>query len=230
MKKIIISCAASKSKKANSLIDASGKEIIFVANPNSLKDKFGKCLYFKPDDLIPGKNITWRSYLLDYNLNGNNHLYFSKAADLYEPPRFLSIYSELVDSFGRENVFILSAGWGLIRSDFLLPYYNITFSKSKKIDPGFKRKKDDPFLDFNFLIEDLRSQDEIHFLGGDDYTDLFYSLTGNIMNKKTIHYVKENIIKKDGYEYCKYKMKTKDYRVWVYLCATDLIKDNLNQH
>jgi hypothetical protein len=36
----------------------------------------------------------------------------------------------LVEKFGIEKVFILSAGWGLIRADFLTPNYDITFSGS----------------------------------------------------------------------------------------------------
>jgi hypothetical protein len=35
-----------------------------------------------------------------------------------------------VDRFGLENVYVLSASWGLIRADFLTPYYDITFSSS----------------------------------------------------------------------------------------------------
>ena len=58
------------------------------------------------------------------------------AYQLYEN----STYNRLVDRFGLSNVYILSAGWGLIPADFLTPHYDITFSASadayKRPNPG----------------------------------------------------------------------------------------------
>ena len=94
--------------------------------------------------------------------------------DLYKP----KIYGDLVGAFGWANVFVLSAGWGLIRSDFLTPDYDITFSSQGK--PWSKRSKrlTRPLQDFNHLKDARLSPDEsIHFFGGMDYLELYYELT-----------------------------------------------------
>jgi hypothetical protein len=63
----------------------------------------------------------------------------------------------------------LSAGWGLIRTDFLTPCYDITFSQSAE---GYKRhRKADRYQDFRTLP--ARSDEDIVFFGGKDYVRLF---------------------------------------------------------
>jgi len=39
-------------------------------------------------------------------------------------------HGRLVERFGLGNVYILSAGWGLLGAGFLTPYYDITYSQS----------------------------------------------------------------------------------------------------
>jgi hypothetical protein len=64
------------------------------------------------------------------------------AWQLYDRP----VYRELVHALGAENVFILSAGWGLLSADFLTPNYDITFSKTAK---RYKRRRvRDRYRDF----------------------------------------------------------------------------------
>jgi len=125
--KIIISCAGNKSEQATKLRDFSGREIIFVADPCKVKNGNEGIIYFRPDDRNPSSNKSWREFLVEYNNQGDNYLNLTKAANLYKP----NIYKALVNKFGWDNVFILSAGWGLVRANYLLPYYNITFSYSK---------------------------------------------------------------------------------------------------
>lgn len=72
-----------------------------------------------------------------------------------------------------EGVYILSAGWGLIRSDFLTPYYDITFSQSA--DPYKRRRRTDRYDDFRMIPDGVK--DEILFIGGKDYLPLFCQLT-----------------------------------------------------
>jgi hypothetical protein len=65
--------------------------------------------------------------VLEKNVGGaRNPLGLYPAYRLYEN----RVYGRLVEAFGVENIYILSAGWGLIRADFLTPYYDITFSHS----------------------------------------------------------------------------------------------------
>lgn len=66
-----------------------------------------------------------------------------------------------MDRFGLHKVYILSAGWGLIRADFLTPYYyDVTFSQSAE---GYKRRrKSDRYQDFSMLPE--HAEEEIVFL------------------------------------------------------------------
>lgn len=67
------------------------------------------------DTIIYRKTVkpAWRERLVDYNdavtANPDGLL---PAYQLYTNP----VYQRLVDTFGLNSVFILSAGWGLIRS------------------------------------------------------------------------------------------------------------------
>ena len=99
-------------------------------------------------------------WLLTRIHSNDNPLGLYPAYRLYRNP----IYERLVDRLGLQNVYILSAGWGLIWADFLTPYYDITFSQSAE---GFKRRwKTDRYMDFSMLPD--RQGDEIVFFGGKD--------------------------------------------------------------
>jgi hypothetical protein len=102
-----------------------------------------------------------------------------QASRLYEP----SAYGLLVEEFGPEKLFILSAGWGLIRSDFLTPNYDITFSS--QADDG-KRRRRDVFQDLVQL--DMASTEPIVFLGGKDYLALFSLLTRPSRAERRVFY------------------------------------------
>lgn len=61
-------------------------------------------------------------------------------------------YQLLADTFGQKNLYIFSAGWGLVRSDFMIPNYDITLSPSATGPDKYKRRrKDDPYDDFAML-------------------------------------------------------------------------------
>jgi len=83
-------------------------------------------------------------------------------------------YGALADKFDVKNVFILSAGWGLIPATFLTPYYDITFSASA--DSWKRRRREDPYDDFSLIPDD---GEDIVFLGGKDYIPLFCRPTGS---------------------------------------------------
>jgi hypothetical protein len=81
--------------------------------------------------------------LLRYNRKpAGNPLGLYSAWQLYEN----KAYARLVDQLGIDRVYILSAGWGLIRADFLTPCYDITFSQSA--DSYKRRRKADRYQDF----------------------------------------------------------------------------------
>jgi hypothetical protein len=101
------------------------------------------------------------------------------------------VYRDLVSAFGSENVFILSAGWGLISSEFLTPDYNITFSTQQKVPVWARRARrlTHPLSDLNYLAGAVTSPDEpVHFFGGRDYLPLFHALTKCLTSELIVHY------------------------------------------
>jgi hypothetical protein len=165
---VIVRCAASKHPEAGRMKSPGGKPIVFVAEPESAPAD-DACRYARPDD-VSANGKSWRESLVEYNRTPkDNPLGLYPAYRLYKNP----IYERFVDRFGLQNVFILSAGWGLIGADFLTPYYDITFSQSAE---GFKRRrKTDRYLDISVLPD--RPDEEIVFFGGKDYLPLLLSLT-----------------------------------------------------
>ena len=85
-------------------------------------------VYRRPDD-VARSGLSWRDELANYNeAHGStqaNPLGLLPAWRLYQEPT----YEYLVDRLGTGNVFILSAGWGLVSAAFLTPNYDITFTK-----------------------------------------------------------------------------------------------------
>jgi hypothetical protein len=175
---VVIQCAASKRPSAGHLVTASGKPIDFVANPKVAPLTLDR-VYARPDDLsLDG--ASWRNVLLDYNQNHDgNPLDLYPAYQLYEN----KIYGRLVDRYGLRSVYILSAGWGLIRADFLTPSYDITFSPSA--DAYKRRRKTDLYNDFRMLFDD-RNEDILFF--GKDYLPLFCSLTDTTRSRRIVFY------------------------------------------
>ena len=165
--KIIIQCAASKVPDAGSLTDARGTPVLFVANPG-LAPYAETCIYARPDDPA-GNGLTWRDLLVDYNATGANRLGLLPAYRLYRH----QVYGQLVDRYGVDNVFILSAGWGIIRADFLTPKYDITFSASA--DKHKKHSKRDRYNDFRMLPDD--GDEDVVFFRGKDYLPRMALLT-----------------------------------------------------
>jgi hypothetical protein len=176
---VVIQCAASKRSDAGHLVCAGGKPVVFVAHPECAPAD-NAYVYARPDDLSEGE-ISWREMLLKYNATPHdNPLGLYPAYRLYRN----RTYVRLVERFGPEKVYVLSAGWGLIRADFLTPYYDITYSQSAE---AFKRRrKADRYSDFCMLPD--QTEEEIVFFGGKDYLPLFCSLTSALWTKRTVFY------------------------------------------
>ena len=222
MDKIIVQCCSRKNGNVWCVSDLKGMQVKFVAHPE-MCEKSGSIFLYKPDDKLPNNSMTWRQYLVEYNNRGNNPDFILQAGDLYQPP----IYHSLVSKYGWENTYILSAGWGLIRSDFYTPFYDITFSK--QADLCKQRSHHDRYDDFNHLNNDksIGVGCSIYFFGGVAYLPLLYSLTNNIHARKVVYYTAFGIQEFNGYEYIKYK--TEDYRNWYYSCAQDFIGGEINR-
>jgi len=136
------------------------------------------------------------------------------AYRLYHNP----IYQRLVSRFGVGKVFILSAGWGLVSAQFLLPNYDITFSP---MAPPFKRRRrSDFYRDFCMLADDT---DVIAFVGGKEYVPLFCSLTKEANVEKVIFFNSSVTPQLPiGYKAVRYSTTTRTN--WHYECANDLIE------
>jgi hypothetical protein len=213
---VVIQCAATKQPDAGCLVSASGKPVVFVARPESAPTDDTR-LYARPDDFSHDRK-TWRESLLEYNERSNdNPLGLYPAYRLYKN----CIYGRLVEVFGVRNVYILSAGWGLIKASSLTPYYDITYSPSAE---GYKRRrKGDHYRDFCMLPK--QPDDEIVFLGGKDYLPLFCALTSSVKAKRTIFYNSSQPPKAGG---CTLKLfQTSTRTNWHYECAEALLSGKI---
>jgi hypothetical protein len=208
---VIIQCAATKRSDAGHLVTADGKRVVFVAHPK-IATHDSACVYALPDDVSAGAK-TWRDVLLEYNgAPGDNPLGLLPACRLYEN----RIYERLVQTLGKNKVYILSAGWGLIRSDFLTPYYDITFSPSARGDDAYKRRrKMDKYRDICMLPDD--TEEEIVFFGGKDYIPLFCALTGRMRGKRKIFHSAAQAPQAPGCVSVKFETTTRTN--WHYECA-----------
>jgi hypothetical protein len=208
--KIVIQCAASKRPNAGHLVTRDGKPVDFVAHPElAPSDR----IYARPDD-ISDRGMSWREQLRKYNAQQKtNPLGLILAYQLYEN----KLYGALIDRFGIENVYILSAGWGLIRSDFLTPFYDITFSQSAE---RYKiRRKADRYDDFRMLPNEAAG--EIVFLGGKDYLALFCKLTESAKGKRIAFFNSANAPRFDNCQFKRFETATRTN--WHYECAKALI-------
>ncbi len=163
-----IQCASSKSPRARGLHTRDGREVRFVAHPEVAPAMAG-VLWAHPDGPTEEPALTWRQYVTDANARADSGLGLLPAYKLYAP----SQYGHLVNTLGAENVLIFSAGWGLVRASYLLPNYDITFSK--QAEPYKVRRSSDVFEDF----VQLQPSDPgpLVFLGGEEYRERMKRLT-----------------------------------------------------
>jgi len=213
--KIVIQCAAAKYSYAGRMKNKDGKNILFIANPDLVEPQ-DNYIYQKPEDLAED-GLSWRKKLLQYNEQDSNPLNLLPAYKLY----MNDTYKKLVDKYGKCNVFILSAGWGLINAEFLTPSYDITFSSSA--DKYKKRKKSDNYHDFCFLPSDM--DDDLIFLGGKDYLALFDKLTERYRGKRIVFYNSKYRPTLDRCELIYYKSTTRTN--WHYECAKKIINGDI---
>jgi len=129
---VVIQCAGRKVPNAPTLT-LNGNAVHFVAQPQD--EQLDK----RPWDQISGSNKTWTDCVKAYNEAGGampgeyiklnigteENRQLMQCGNLYKPP----VYGELMSACGLRNVYILSAGWGLVRADKFIPKYDVTFSQ-----------------------------------------------------------------------------------------------------
>jgi hypothetical protein len=130
MLQVVIPCSGPKKATAPTM-ELKKRPISFVAKPSNPDE----CAPWDP--ITPSNIRTWIDCLADYNNNGQLNpkdiavgVSISSGCKLFCAGALYKnkIYAELIQALGFTNVFILSAGWGLVRADVRLPPYNITFS------------------------------------------------------------------------------------------------------
>jgi len=214
---VVIQCAASKRPDAGHLITSGGRPINFVAHPELAPTQDNR-LYARPDD-ISENGMSWRAKLWIYNKSQkDNPLRLWPAYKLYKN----KAYGLLVNRFGLESVYILSAGWGLIRSDFPTPYYDITFSQSA--DPYKRRRRTDRYDDFRMIPDGVK--DEILFIGGKDYLPLFCQLTNKTEGKRVAFFNSANVPRFEGCVFKRFETRTQTN--WHYECANALLSGRVH--
>ena len=212
---VIIQCAAGKATNAGHLVTADGKPVTFVAHPEIAPEN-GSRVYARPDDEA-GEGKSWRDVLRAYNRQpSDNPLGVLPAYRLYQNP----VYERLVRTLGIASVYILSAGWGLIRSDFLTPYYDITFSPSARGTDAYKRRrKGDRYNDYCMLPEG--TEDETLFFGGKDYIPLFCALTRGIRGIRKVFHSSRQAPEAPSCVHVKFETSTRTN--WHYECVNALL-------
>lgn len=211
---IVIQCAARKQSHAGCLRLRSGQEVLLVAHPaNAPQD--GRYAYAHPDDPADTEE-TWRKQLLRYNdlhkdVPGGNPLRLLPAWQLYNNP----IYARLAAECELESLYILSAGWGLIRADFLTPAYDITFSNAGNVEPYKRRRQRDAYEDWRMLPDD--TDDPVVFFGGKDYIRMFCELTERVKGPRYVFFNSRNAPDAPGCHLRKFDTRTKTN--WHYECA-----------
>ena len=188
---------------------------MFVAKPE-IAPIGGRELYARPDD-VSDTGKSWRSLLQEYNAaRGDNPLGLLPAWQLYRNPA----YRVLADHCGQDHLYILSAGWGLIRADFLTPKYDITFSTGRNVQPYKRRNPRETFEDFGWACD---VEEDIVFFGGRDYVSLFCKLTANAKGHRTVFYA-GSAIEVPG---CTRRRFGDPFTNWHYQCARAYVQDAL---
>jgi hypothetical protein len=165
------------------MVCASGKnDSYFTAYPNENFVNIpgaGVVNEHHPDDPINKMEILWRDYLINNQIDNN----LLEAYNLYTREEYRCLHRKY-----EHNFYILSAGWGLVNSEFKLPKYDITFSSTGNL----RTKRNDNLIgapvynDFNQM--NLDGEEDIVYIGSPDYIPLFFDLTENLKNRKIIYW------------------------------------------
>lgn len=205
---VILQCAARKHPQAGCMRLRDGRKVMFVADPGNAPAKPGYA-FARPDE-IADTGRSWREELLRYNANrGDNPLGLLPAWRLYEN----STYGMLAERYQRSNFYILSAGWGLIRADFLTPAYDVTFSMSA--DKYKRRRPRDAYTDFRMLP--AKTTEPVVFFVSKEYVRLACQLTEAARGPRYVFYKSAQAPDAPGVKLIRYVTRTRTN--WQYECA-----------
>lgn len=234
---IILSCGGRKHPEAGTLKTKEGKCVQFVADPQNC-EKDPNFVYARPDDPSDQDNKTWREVLCEYNTTHQgekNPLNLKPAYQLYTPIQpHQEIYTEIKNKIGSKQFYIFSAGWGLVRSDFLLPKYDITFSPSVKSNlPWIYRSADDNgFHDFCHIKPNYNER--IYFFGSCAYVKPLTSILEHNPSLKEIYYHTKkrkekfkSLKKKENFSFHNIVNKFNNQHTWYYEAAQIFINNGL---
>lgn len=182
--KVVLTCASKK--HPNNQLQYNGNQIEFTWIPDPTTPNS-----YNPLSLIPNNNITWKNHIEQINqgiLNSN----IVSSFNLYNPKSpYQNIYVNLHNRF-LDRFFIASAGWGIIKNDFRLPDYDITFSGNVN-NANFRNPNNGFVNDFNHLLPD---NEDIIFIGSEKYLQQFINLTKDLKNRKIVFYGDKNVPRK----------------------------------
>ena len=131
------------------------------------------------------------------------------------------MYEMLLDRYGLEHLYILSAGWGLIAANFLTPVYDITFSSSA--DAYKPRRKKHSYDDLRMLPMD--TEEPIVFFVSKEYISLSCELTKEIRGPRHFFYNSSRVPDAPGCKLKKYNSRTRTN--WQYECAKAFIDEEI---
>ena len=221
--KAVIQCCKTKSTTASFRVR--NQRVKFVVQPKHRSEETDD-FPARPDERMPNRTTTWREQLVEYNdtfrATGQNPLGLKQAFELYAPKGYTA-YSDLLRHFSASNMYILSAGWGLVRADFLLPDYDITFRIQDTPEWCVRKPADaELFHDFAHLTPDVVSNDElVYFFGGGSYLQFFFTATSTLPVKRVVYYSAKTVPDPKKCRGIKYDGKG---MTWMYRCASDFCK------
>jgi len=176
---VVIQGADGRRRDAGHMKTRDGRSVLFVADPDRAPGDSGVC-HARPDSRS-SFCITWRKLVLGYHENPrDNPLGLLPAWRLYPD----EIYARLVKQLGVHKVYILSAGWGLVKASFLTPNYDITLSPDA--EPFRRRNPTDAYADFCMLP--THSEEDLYFFGSGEYVPLFCHLTAAHPGRRSVYY------------------------------------------
>lgn len=180
---LVMQCA--KSKRDGGWFQAKdGKALVFVADPTMAPVAPGTCPVHPDSEDEDG--FAWRKRVLDYNrahaATGANPFNLHAAGELYLNPA----YGKVAHAVPAKNFYILSACWGMVRSDFLLPNYDVTFSRSQGVSPHAIRTDAREWHDFNML--DLLASEPLIYIGGSSYLETFVRLSRGYRGPRIVYH------------------------------------------
>ena len=197
--KIVIQCAATKQPGAGRMRMSDGRDVLFIADPAAAPAR-PEVAYARPDD-ASDRGPSWRELLVDYNQDpDDNPLGLLPSYRLYMNP----LYSALADRVGVANLYILSAGWGILPATFLTPDYDITFSS--QADPWKRRGKRDRYADFPIPDD---SDETLLFFGSSSYLPLHAELTKNWNGPRLAFYNSSQVPAVGGLQLIRFETSTR---------------------